>query len=224
MIPLIAADRLTKIYQRGAEKIYALQDVSFQVAEGEFLAIVGPSGSGKSTLLNLLGCMDSPTSGQLKIAGQELHQASEKLRTEFRRKSVGFVFQHFGLIPTLTVEENIRLPHLFAKGTEHEDVETLLEKVSLTHRRTHYPRELSGGEMQRVAIGRSLYNKPRLLLADEPTGNLDTETGQTILDLFEALNKEGLTVVVVTHNLQLALIARRTIRLKDGHLDGNTWP
>ncbi len=219
MTPLIAARGLTKIYQRGADQIRALDDLSFEVNEGEFLAIVGPSGSGKSTLLNLLGCMDTPTSGTLDFAGQPLDQAAEKVRTEFRRKQIGFVFQHFGLVPTLTVEENIRLPHLFARNADHEDIERLLEKVSLPQRRTHYPRELSGGEMQRVAIGRALFNKPKLLLADEPTGNLDTQTGQSILNLFQILNAAGLTIIVVTHNLQLAQIAHRSIRLKDGRLD-----
>ena len=219
MTPLIIARGLTKIYQRGADQIRALDALSFEVNEGEFLAIVGPSGSGKSTLLNLLGCMDTPTSGTLEFAGQRLDQASEKIRTEFRRRQIGFVFQHFGLVPTLTVEENIHLPHLFARHAEHEDIESILEKISLRHRRTHYPRELSGGEMQRVAIGRALFNKPKLLLADEPTGNLDTQTGQAILDLFQALNRASLTIIVVTHNLQLAQMAHRSIRLKDGKLE-----
>jgi putative ABC transport system ATP-binding protein len=219
MTPLIIARGLTKIYQRGADQIRALDALSFEVNEGEFLAIVGPSGSGKSTLLNLLGCMDTPTSGTLEFAGQRLDQVSEKIQTEFRRRQIGFVFQHFGLVPTLTVEENIRLPHLFARHAEHEDIESILEKIGLRHRRTHYPRELSGGEMQRVAIGRALFNKPKLLLADEPTGNLDTQTGQTILDLFQALNRASLTIIVVTHNLQLAQMAHRSIKLKDGKLE-----
>jgi putative ABC transport system ATP-binding protein len=217
-MPLIAAHQLTKVYRRGADEIHALDQVTFAIPEGEFAAIAGPSGSGKSTLLNLLGCMDTPTSGTIQIAGQNLESATERIRTEFRRRYVGFVFQHFGLVPALTVEENIRLPHAFARHLDHADLPELLEKVGLAHRRTHLPHELSGGEMQRTAIARALYNKPKILLADEPTGNLDTATGESILELFRNLNREGLTVLVVTHNEKLAQSAHRQIRLRDGRI------
>jgi putative ABC transport system ATP-binding protein len=215
---LISVDRLCKHYTRGAQVVRALENVSFEIAQGEFLAVVGPSGSGKSTLLNLLGCMDSPSSGALRIAEQDLSAASERVKVEFRRKYIGFVFQHFGLLPTLSVEENIALPQVFSRSTEHRRVDELLEKLNLVARRKHRPSELSGGEMQRVAIGRALYNKPRMLLADEPTGNLDSATAESILTLFRQLNEEGLSIVVVTHNEHLAGAARRKIQLRDGQI------
>jgi putative ABC transport system ATP-binding protein len=218
MNSLISAEHLSKHYLRGAQSVRALDGVSFQIGEGEFVAVVGPSGSGKSTLLNLIGCMDSATSGTLRIAGQDLTSASEQVKVDFRRKQVGFVFQHFGLIPTLSVEENIRLPHVFSRSTEHESMEDLLGKLALLPRRDHRPSELSGGEMQRVAIGRALYHKPKLLLADEPTGNLDTATADSILSLLKKLNSAGLTIMVVTHNTQLAASAERQIVLTDGHI------
>ena len=218
MQPLITARQLTKEYKRGTQLVRALDNVSFDVAQGEFVAIVGPSGSGKSTLLNLLGGMDSPSSGSLLVAGQDMSSPNERLKVEFRRKCVGFVFQHFGLVPTLSVEENILLPHVFAKSSEHDDLERLLSRLNLADRRQHRPSELSGGEMQRVAIARALYNKPKLLLADEPTGNLDSATAESILALFRQLNSDGLSIVVVTHNLQLAAATNRQLSLKDGRI------
>lgn len=218
MPPLITAQGLTKEYQRGTQIVRALDHVSFDIAEGEFTAVVGPSGSGKSTLLNLLGCMDTATAGQLRIADQDLIAASEPVKVEFRRRYLGFVFQHFGLLATLTVEENILLPHVFSKIPEHRNVEELLEKLNLVARRHHRPSELSGGEMQRTAIARALYHKPKLLLADEPTGNLDSATAASILDLLQQLNAEGLTILVVTHNPHLAQRARRRIELLDGRI------
>ena len=219
---LISAKQLTKDYQRGTQRVRALDDISFEISDGEFVAIIGPSGSGKSTLLNLVGCMDSPTSGSLLVAGQDITATNEKLKVEFRRKYVGFVFQHFGLIPTLTVEENILLPHVFSRSSDHADVEQLLSRLNLSARRNHRPPELSGGEMQRVAIARALYNKPRLLLADEPTGNLDSATADSILSLFRQLNSDGLSILVVTHNPQLAGAARRQITLKDGKIGSDS--
>ncbi len=216
--PVIAAQALTKIYQRGREQVRALDAVSFTVARGEFTAITGPSGAGKSTLLNLLGCMDAPTSGTLRLDDREVHSLDERARTELRRSTVGFVFQHFGLLPTLTVAENVVLPALFARRSSARRAEMLLEKVGLLHRRTHRPHELSGGEMQRVAIARALINEPRLLLADEPTGNLDSATGDSIISLFQQLNAEGLTVLVVTHNAVMTAAARRQLALRDGRL------
>jgi putative ABC transport system ATP-binding protein len=221
---VVSATGLTKVYQRGREQVRALDGVSFNVRRGEFLAIVGPSGSGKTTLLNMVGCMDAPTAGTLELLGRPVQGLTEREQTLFRREQLGFVFQHFGLLPTLTVAENIALPAFFAgrKGGAHLD--QLLAKLGLDERRDHRPCELSGGEMQRVAIARALINQPQLLLADEPTGNLDQVTGQAIIALFEALNQEGLTIVVVTHNPLLASAAHRQLELADGRLGISASP
>jgi putative ABC transport system ATP-binding protein len=216
--PIVSANGLTKIYERGREQVRALDGVTFSIQRGEFVAVVGPSGCGKSTLLNIVGCMDAPTSGSLELADRSVQELNESARTQLRRKEIGFVFQHFGLIPTLTVAENVSLPTLFARRRADKKVNELLEKVALTHRRDHLPKELSGGEMQRVAIARALVNDPKLLLADEPTGNLDTKTGETIIALFETLNREGLTIVVVTHNPAFAEAAHRQLQLVDGRI------
>ncbi len=214
----VSANALTKIYPRGREEVRALDQVTFDIEHGEFVAIVGPSGAGKSTLLNLVGCMDAPSSGTLQLLGRPAQELTEQERTQFRRDRIGFVFQHFGLLPTLTVAENVALPAFFAHRRSDRRVGELLEKVGLTHRRDHRPHELSGGEMQRAAIARALINSPSLLLADEPTGNLDSATGDSIIALFGALNREGLTIIVVTHNPVLAGAARRQIELGDGRL------
>jgi putative ABC transport system ATP-binding protein len=216
--PAVSAANLTRTYLRGREQVQALDRVTFNIERGEFAAIVGPSGAGKSTLLNLVGCMDAPTSGALQLFGQPAQGLTESERTQFRRDQIGFVFQHFGLLPTLTVAENVALPAFFAHRQRGRHVEELLEKVGLDHRRDHRPHELSGGEMQRAAIARALINTPSLLLADEPTGNLDSTTGNSIIALFEELNREGLTIIVVTHNAVLAGAARRQIELGDGRL------
>jgi putative ABC transport system ATP-binding protein len=215
---LVAASALTKVFPRGREKVRALDEVSFQIRQREFVAITGPSGAGKTTLLNLLGCMDVPTAGVLRVAGQEVQSFSEADRTRFRREQVGFVFQHFGLLPTLTVAENIALPALFARRDVRQFVGQLLAKVGLSDRQDHRPAELSGGEMQRVAIARALVNGPALLLADEPTGNLDSVTGDAIIALFRELNADGLTLVVVTHNAAMTHAAGRVLSLQDGRL------
>src|SRR5689334_12035077 len=215
---IVKATSLTKIYERGREQVRALDGVSFGIELGEFVAIVGPSGSGKSTLLNIMGCMDAPTSGTLELAGRPVQSLKEAQRTQLRRKGIGFVFQHFGLIPTLTVTENVSLPTLFARRRADPKVNELLEKIGLAHRGNHLPKELSGGEMQRVAIARALVNEPALLLADEPTGNLDSKAGETIIGLFEELNREGLTIIVVTHNPAFAEAAHRQLRLVDGRI------
>ncbi|HZT42930.1 MAG TPA: ABC transporter ATP-binding protein [Chthonomonadaceae bacterium] len=216
--PLISAEGLTKVYRRGNELVRALDGVSFDLQAGEFAAIVGPSGAGKTTLLHLLGCMDTPTSGELTLAGAVTRGLSDAALTRLRREQVGFVFQHFGLLPTLTVAENVALPTLFSRRKAAARCAELLEKVGLAHRRDHRPHELSGGEMQRAAIARALINAPQLLLADEPTGNLDSANGEAIIELFHQLNAEGLTVVVVTHNAALAEAARRQLCLQDGKL------
>lgn len=216
--PVISAAALNKSYVRGREIVHALNDVSFEIGRGEFVAITGPSGAGKTTLLNLIGCMDAPTGGTLRISGHEVQSLPERERTRLRRDQIGFVFQHFGLIPTLTVAENVALPSLFSRRNGAHNIDNLLEQVGLAHRRAHRPQELSGGEMQRAAIARALVNQPALLLADEPTGNLDTETGDSIIALFQKLNAEGLTIAVVTHNATMAAAARRQIRLLDGRI------
>lgn len=218
--PLIEAQEVTRHYRRGAEEVRALDGVSFTLQAGDFAAVTGPSGAGKSTLLQLLGAMDRPTSGTLRVAGQDLTTLSDSELTRLRREEIGFVFQHFGLLPVLTVEENVALP--LKSSADRARVPELLDRVGLSHRRRHRPSELSGGEMQRVAIARALINRPRLLLADEPTGNLDSATAATVLDLLMGLNREeGITLVVVTHNEPLAATAHRRLTLKDGRLTDN---
>ncbi len=221
---VIEAVGLTKTYRRGTESVHALDGVSFTVREGEFAAIVGPSGAGKTTLLHLLGCMDTPTAGALTLSGHSTVGLRDGELTRLRREQVGFVFQHFGLLPTLTVAENVALPTLFSRRRAAERARELLERVGLSHRQNHRPHELSGGEMQRVAIARALVNSPRLLLADEPTGNLDSASGASILALFQQLNRDGLTVLVVTHNPVLAAAAPRQLTLRDGKLVLDTGP
>ncbi len=219
---VIAAQGLGKCYRRGAERLHALSDVSFEISAGEYVSIIGSSGAGKSTLLHLIGCMDTPTEGSLRIDGLETSRLNDRGLTRLRREKIGFVFQHFGLVPTLTVLENVLLPTLFARRNARARGEQLLERVGLADRRDHRPGELSGGEMQRAAIARALINDPRLLLADEPTGNLDTKTGDRILTLFRELSATGLTIVVVTHNPELASEANRQLTLQDGVLQSDT--
>jgi len=215
---LIEAVSLSRVYQRGAETVRALDGVSFCILEREMVAIVGPSGAGKSTLLHLLGCMDAPTSGTLTIGGRSTRGLSDAALTRMRRDTVGFVFQQFGLLPTLTVAENVLLPTLFSRKSAAKRAAELLERVGLKHRANHRPSELSGGEMQRAAIARALINSPRVLLADEPTGNLDSANGEAVISVFRKLNQEGVTVILVTHNEALAYSAGRTITLSDGKL------
>jgi len=221
LTPVIRVRELTKVYRRGTEEVRALDGVTFEIPRGQFAAIVGPSGSGKTTLLNLLGCLDVPTSGTLMIEGQETRGLSERALTRLRRERVGFVFQHFGLVPTLTVAENVALPAVFARRRVPDRVEGLLRRVGLEHRRDHRPNQLSGGEMQRVAVARALVNEPRLLLADEPTGNLDSATGESVIQLLRELHHDGLTIVVVTHNETLAAHAEHRLRMQDGKLTGD---
>jgi putative ABC transport system ATP-binding protein len=217
---VVSARDLTKTYRRGREEVLALDRVSFDIRGGEFVAVTGPSGAGKTTLLHLIGCMDTPSSGALHLEDRPVQGLAERDLTRLRRDRIGFVFQNFSLIPTLTVAENVALPSLFARRRAGPRLDELLAKVGLTHRRSHRPHQLSGGEMQRAAIARALINRPRLLLADEPTGNLDSVTAQTIITLFEVLHTEGLTLIVVTHNPGLASVAQRRIELLDGRLAG----
>ncbi len=220
----IAAKALTKVYQRGREEIFAIRGISLEIARGEFVAFIGPSGSGKTTLINVLGCLDNPSEGTLSIDGRMImggdKPLSEKELTRIRRELFGYIFQKFYLIPTLTVSENILLPCTFycKAGTENQ-LPYILQMLGIEKRRNHLPSQLSGGEMQRVAIARALINRPSILLADEPTGNLDTARSREIGELLRQLNREeGLTVILVTHNLELARTADRIIELRDGQL------
>jgi putative ABC transport system ATP-binding protein len=215
---VISTKDLKNSFPRGDETVHALNGVSMEIKKGEFLSIVGASGSGKTTFLNIISALDKPTSGKLLIEDLDISSYSEKKLIGIRRKYFGFIFQYFFLIPTLTVSENIQLPLMFAgvKKTDKE-INTLLEKVGIEQRKNHLPGQLSGGEMQRVAIARALINDPAIVVADEPTGNLDSTNSQKIFDLFRTLNKElGVTIICATHNLDLANQSDRIIHLKDG--------
>lgn len=221
MSAIIEAHGLTKVYHRGREEIHALRDVDFSIDKGEFVSIIGPSGSGKTALLNVLGCLDTPTSGSLRLNGIETSGLKERDLVKLRRENIGFVFQQFYLMPTLTARENIELPLLFSrKNGNKSKIDEVLQKVGLADRGDHLPGQLSGGEMQRVAVGRALVNDPRIILADEPTGNLDSATSGMIYGLFRELNDNGLTMVVVTHNLDLAKQAHKMDTLRDGKIVG----
>ena len=210
-----------RTYERGGETVHALRDVDLTVEAGEFVAVVGPSGSGKSTMLNTLGLLDTPTAGDVFLDGEEVSDLDDGTRTDLRKEYIGFVFQDFYLIPTLTATENVLLPTVYDADREAEErAEDLLERVGLGDRLGHRPTELSGGQKQRVAIARSLVNEPEVLLADEPTGNLDTDTGRQVLEEFERVCAEGVAVVAVTHDELVTEYADRTVELVDGHLEG----
>ncbi|RCV64323.1 putative ABC transport system ATP-binding protein [Methanophagales archaeon] len=199
--------------------VQALRDVNMEIKDGEFVAIIGPSGSGKSTLLNLLGCLDKPTSGAVFIGGTDTASLSENALAEIRREKIGFIFQQFNLIHTLNALENVALPMFFAgvgRDVRLKKAEELLVKVELGERMYHKPSELSGGQQQRVAIARSLSNDPAIIIGDEPTGNVDTDTGTAIMQILEGLNREGKTIIVVTHDAEIAARAGRTKRMRDG--------
>ena len=214
---------LTRRYEMGDAFVDALRGVDLTIARGEFVALVGPSGSGKSTVLNLIGGLDRPTSGQVWINGTELSASDERTLTRHRREHVGFVFQSFNLLPRLSAEENVALPLMFSGMPEKERrarARAMLERVSLKHRLDHRPTQLSGGEQQRVAIARALIGQPALLLADEPTGNLDTGTGAEIMALLKKLNQEqDLTLLAVTHDAEVAAFADRVVKLRDGRVE-----
>jgi putative ABC transport system ATP-binding protein len=215
---MLSATDLTKEYQSGTHRLTVLRDVNFSIDQGEFVAIVGPSGSGKTTLLGLLAGLDTPSRGSVHLDGTDITALDEDARAMLRGAKVGFVFQSFQLITTLTAIENVQVP-LELRGENHavERATDVLQRVGLGDRLDHYPTQLSGGEQQRVAIARAFANRPRILFADEPTGNLDSDTGNRIVELLESLNREsGSTVLLVTHDLTLARRARRIIRLSDG--------
>ncbi len=212
---------LAREYRVGGDVVHALRGVSFAIEEGDYVAIVGPSGCGKSTLLNLLGVIDRPTSGRVMIAGERVDQLSDARATDFRLRRIGFVFQRFYLLQALTASENVQLPMAEAgvrPADRRERAHDLLEYVGLARRGRHRPSQLSGGEQQRVAIARALANRPALLLADEPTGELDATTGGEMIALFERLNADGTTIVVVTHDEELASAAPRIIHMRDGQI------
>jgi putative ABC transport system ATP-binding protein len=228
---LIAATGLCRHYRVGSEVVPALDSVDFSIRRGEFIALVGPSGSGKSTLLNLVGALDQPTAGEILVDGLSLGRAPEPQRVQHRQRRVGFIFQSFNLLPTLTAVENVETPMMLANVDRKERrprAMNLLQSVGLTQRAAHKPNQLSGGEKQRVAIARALANKPSLLLADEPTGNLDSRAGEAILDMLCAILRErSLTMILVTHDAQVAARADRTIHLRDGriqHIETRTAP
>ena len=221
MTAIVDAHDLVREYRMGEEIVHALRGVSLAVHQGEYVAIVGPSGCGKSTMLNLLGAIDRPTSGTLSIAGERVDRLSDARATEFRLRRIGFVFQRFYLMQALTARENVELPLAEAglAGTERRDrALELLDYVGLRKRERHRPSQLSGGEQQRVAIARALANRPALLLADEPTGELDARTGGEMIALFERLNADGTTIVVVTHDEDLARAAKRVVHMRDGEI------
>jgi putative ABC transport system ATP-binding protein len=220
--PILEVRDVTKHYRMGTEVVRALDGVSLAIRRGEYVAIMGASGSGKSTLLNILGCLDLPTSGQYFLGGQDVASLSQSALALVRGRRVGFVFQTFELLPRATALKNVELPLVYARVSKRrERAVEALNRVGLGERMSHRPNELSGGQRQRVAVARALAQRPDILLADEPTGNLDSKTGQEILALFEQLNREGQTIVVVTHDANIAKRCRRVIRISDGKIVGD---
>ena len=223
----IQIDAVRKIYQMGNETVYALRDISFAVFQNEYMAIMGPSGSGKSTLLNILGCLDTPSKGRYILDGEAVSTMRGDALADVRNRKIGFVFQTFNLLSRATALQNVELPLIYAglsRRRRRERARETLERVGLADRMTHRPNELSGGQRQRVAIARALVNDPAILLADEPTGNLDTRTGEEILSTFEDLHQQGQTVLVVTHEEDVARRTLRIIRLRDGRIESDAPP
>lgn len=216
---LIEAKNLTKVYGRGENQVAALREVDLEIAPGDFISIMGPSGSGKSTLLHLLSGLDRPTSGSLSYDGQDIYGLRDKELSAFRRRRIGFIFQQFNLLPVLTARENILMPLLLdRRNMSGEYLEQLAQLLGIEERLTHLPHELSGGQQQRVAIARAIAARPSLFLADEPTGNLDSVTGREIMEIFKELNGEGKTIVLITHDDEVAGQAGRRIRILDGQV------
>ncbi len=220
---MIEVENLSKIYELGGQKVPALKGVSFRIRKGEFVAIMGQSGSGKSTLMNLLGCLDLPSSGTYRLNDIDVRTLSSDQLAEVRNRRIGFVFQSFNLLPRSSALENTELPLLYGGISDPQSrAREALAKVGLDARAHHKPNELSGGECQRVAIARAIVNSPAILLADEPTGNLDSKTGVEIMDIFSRLNREGATLILVTHESHVAQCARRIIHMRDGLIIGDT--
>ncbi len=218
---LLELRNVSKIYHLGGEEIRALDDVSLDLDHGEFVSVIGPSGSGKSTLMHILGCLDSPTKGEVRLDGMDISKASTGQLARVRNRTIGFVFQFFNLLPKLNVAQNVELPMIYAGiGSRERRERTLraLELVELSHRVKSRPNQLSGGQQQRVAIARALVNDPKIILADEPTGNLDTHTGEVILALFRRLSEQGRTVILVTHNPEIAAVTPRRIEIRNGRV------
>lgn len=224
---LLELRNVSKIYELGGETIHALDGVSLDIARSEFISIIGPSGSGKSTLMHIVGCLDTPTTGSVHLDDVSIQDASSRTLAAIRNKKIGFVFQFFNLLPKLNVVKNVELPMIYAgisAKERHDRAMEALSKVGLENRHKHRPSQLSGGQQQRVAIARALVNNPRLILADEPTGNLDTVTGEAILDLFCQLSGHGTTVVLVTHDPEIAAITPRRIEIRDGKIADKVNP
>jgi putative ABC transport system ATP-binding protein len=218
---MIKIENLKKVFRTEEVETLALNDVSLEVNEGEFIAIMGPSGCGKSTLLNILGLLDNPTSGTYHMAGQEVGHLKEKDRTRARKGNIGFVFQSFNLIEEMSVFENVELPLVYmriSKAERARRVNEALQRMSIAHRAKHFPNQLSGGQQQRVAIARAVVSNPKIILADEPTGNLDSKNGRDVMDLLSELNKEGTTIVMVTHSQHDASFSHRIVNLFDGQV------
>ncbi|MGB1397532.1 MAG: ABC transporter ATP-binding protein [Planctomycetota bacterium] len=217
--PIISLEGIHKYYGEVEPRLHVLKGIHLDVTQGEFVSIMGTSGSGKSTLLNLLGCLDVPTEGSYLLGGKDVSQQSDDELSRIRNEDIGFIFQSFQLIPQLTVLENVQVPLLYGESSIREKEEhcrSILDSVGLSHRLSHRPSQLSGGECQRVAIARSLVNDPLILLADEPTGNLDSKTGQEVLELMDSLHGDGRTIIMITHDQEVALRAQRQVRIHDG--------
>ncbi len=220
--PVISMQEITKIYHVGGEEVRALDRATMRVGEGEFVSVVGPSGSGKSTLMNIIGCLDVADSGTYVLDGQDILQYSERQLARIRNRKIGFIFQSFNLLAKMTAEENVELPLIYQGlhlSERKERARLALERVGLTDRSKHRPAELSGGQQQRVAVARALATNPAILLADEPTGNLDSKTGADIMRLFHELHEAGNTIVLITHDERIAVLAQRSVRIMDGRVE-----